>query len=135
MKIVASADWRDSLPFETPVLVADLAPGDDARCVGCGADSEPLPRRELWAVKHQHPKHHGGFVRFYCAQHKPAPAPRPVAASVSTAPGRAPRRTAAERPAPVRRPTAPQDRVRAMCPNCFVEVSATGACGICGTQI
>ncbi|MEU1971159.1 glucose-6-phosphate dehydrogenase [Microbacterium sp. NPDC019599] len=139
MKIVESADWRDSLPFESPVLVADIAPGDDARCVGCGADSAPRPRTELWAVKHRHPKNHGGFVRFYCAQHKPAPAARPASVpAVSTSPGRAAtaRRSApsAERRAPARRP-APEDRVRAMCPNCFVEVSATGVCGICGTEV
>ena len=139
MKIVESADWRDSLPFESPVLVADIAPGDDARCVGCGADSAPRPRTELWAVKHRHPKNHGGFVRFYCAQHKPAPAARPASVPLaSTSPGRAAtarRAPAAPRPAPVRRPTAPSDRVRAMCPNCFIEVSAKSVCGHCGAEV
>jgi hypothetical protein len=24
------------------------------------------------------------------------------------------------------------DKMRAMCPNCFIEVSATGECGVCG---
>ncbi|MFS0732593.1 glucose-6-phosphate dehydrogenase [Microbacterium sp. 1P10UB] len=130
MKIADSADWRGSLPFDSPVLVADLAPGDAARCAACGADAEPLPRTELWAVKHRHPKNHSGFVRFYCAEHTPrVPAPAPLAA----APVRARRAPAAER-AP-RRPAVTDAAPRAMCPNCFVEVSATGECGMCGLQV
>src|SRR6185437_6210009 len=62
----------------TPVLVADILPGDPARCSGCGFGSDPWPRTQLWAVKGHHPNHHDGDVRFYCAEHVPvyeAPAP------------------------------------------------------------
>jgi len=130
MKIVASADWRNTLPFDTPVNVAELAPGEPARCAGCGSDADVLPRTELWAVKHRHPKNHAGYVRFYCAAHTPR-----VAAPVVTAPAvaRARRAPAAER-VPVRR-VSPDAVPRAMCPECFVEVSATGECGMCGLQV
>ncbi|WP_237739457.1 hypothetical protein [Microbacterium yannicii] len=55
---------------------------------------------------------------------------RPV---VATPVGRAASRPAS-RPAAERRPAKPTvpERLRAMCPNCFVEVSATGECGMCG---
>ncbi|MBM3716179.1 MULTISPECIES: glucose-6-phosphate dehydrogenase [Microbacterium] len=135
MKIVSSQDWRDALGFDVPVLVADVVPGEPTRCVACGADSELRPRTELWAVKHRHPKHHGGFVRFYCADHKPAVAPPPAPAPVplKAARSRAPRaesRTTTPKPTPITdRPT------RAMCPDCFVEVSAGGDCGMCGAQV
>ncbi|WP_438352540.1 glucose-6-phosphate dehydrogenase [Microbacterium sp. CJ88] len=127
MKIVTAADWRNSLPFDTPFLVADLAPGEPARCAACGTDAEPLPRTELWAVKYRHPKNHAGFVRFSCAAHTPR-TPPPAAA----APAR-PRRAAAEKP--IRRPATTDAAPRAMCPDCFVEVSAKGLCGICGRQL
>jgi hypothetical protein len=131
MRIVQSSDWRDAIPFDTPTPAAEVAPGEDTRCFLCGAASDLLPRTELWAVKHRHPTHHGGYVRFYCAAHRPAPAPVPA----SAAPARPARRTAApRREQPPRRP-APSDVVRAMCPNCFVEVSATGECGMCGQQV
>ena len=72
---------------------------------------------------------HGGFVRFYCIEHKPAPV---VAAAVAPGRAAAARRSApAEKRPPVRRATH-DDRIRAMCPNCFIEVSATGECGVCG---
>lgn len=134
MKIVSSSDWRDAIAFDVPVVVADVVPGEPTRCVGCGADGELFDRTELWAVKHRHPKHHGGFVRFYCDAHKPAPAPAPAAPVVAkktraSAP-RAERRTTSPKPTPVTdRPT------RAMCPDCFVEVSAGGDCGMCGAQV
>ncbi|MBD3941305.1 glucose-6-phosphate dehydrogenase [Microbacterium sp. NEAU-LLC] len=129
MKIVASADWRDAVPFENPVLVADVVPGEPTRCFSCGPDSELLPRTELWAYKHRHPKNHDGYVRFYCAFHVPQAAPKPqVAAPAPTSRAKSPR-PAAERRVP--KPVVPE-RVRAMCPNCFVEVSATGECGMCG---
>ena len=128
MKIVASADWRDSVPFENPVLLADVVPGEPTRCFSCGPESELLPRTELWAYKHRHPKNHDGYVRFYCAYHVPAAAivPQPAAAPV--------RAKSSSRPAAERRVAKPvvPERVREMCPNCFVEVSATGECGMCG---
>lgn len=130
MRIVASSDWRDGLPFEVPVLVAEISPGEDTRCFVCGADSTPLPRTELWAVKHRHPKNHSGYVRFYCAAHRPAP-PR-------LTPVVDPRRSASargEHRAAPRRSTPAVERPAALCPNCFVEVPATGVCGICGTTI
>ena len=134
MKIVSSSDWRDAIAFDVPVRVADVVPGEPTRCVGCGPDGALFDRTELWAVKHRHPKHHGGFVRFYCADHKPEPAPTAPASveprkARASAP-RAERRTATPKPTPV------TDRpMRAMCPDCFVEVSAGGVCGMCGAQV
>ena len=131
MKIVSSSDWRDAIAFDVPGVVADVVPGEPTRCVGCGADGELFDRTQLWAVKHRHPKHHGGFVRFYCAEHKPAPAPAaPIELKKRASAPRAERRTASPKPVPVTdRPT------RAMCPDCFVEVSAGGDCGMCGAQV
>jgi hypothetical protein len=133
VRIVTSSDWRDGLPFEVPVLAADAAPGEATRCFVCGPASDLLGRDELWAVKHRHPKQHAGYVRFYCAAHRPEPVRvvEPVVTTVKTPRRRtpaAPRETAPRRPAP-------SDVVRAMCPNCFVEVSATGECGMCGTVV
>ena len=138
MKIVASSDWRDGLPFDKPVRVADVAEGEPARCFSCGADSAPQDRTELWAVKHRHPKNHSGYVRFYCSAHVPA---SPAATAPTTTPARrgaAPR--AQRRPTPERRPaprrvSAAEPIVRAKCPDCFIEVSATGECGMCGQRV
>ncbi|WP_396655534.1 glucose-6-phosphate dehydrogenase [Microbacterium sp.] len=123
MRVVAASDWRDGIAFETPYILAEVLPGDPARCAGCGPDAQPLPRTELWAYKHRHPKNHDGFVRFYCAAHVPA-AKRPSAAPAAK-PVRhsAPRRAAVPEKAPV------------LCPECFVEVPATGVCGICGATV
>ncbi len=135
MKIVSSQDWRDAIRFDVPVLVADVVPGDPTRCVACGPESAALPRTELWAVKHRHPKHHGGFVRFYCAAHKPAAAPPPPAPVVAAKPARS-RAPRAESRSASPKVTSVTDRpVRAMCPDCFVEVSAGGDCGMCGAQV
>ncbi len=123
MKVAKTADWRDAVPFGVPVLVADLVPGEPTRCSVCGADSEPRGRDELWAVKHQHPHHHDGYVRFYCSEHVPRIAPAPVAAPAAV------RR---ERTPAARRPVQSFEKVRAMCPDCFIEVSAKGVCGNCG---
>ena len=124
MRVVAASDWRDGIAFETPYILAEVLPGDPARCAGCGAAAEPLPRTELWAYKHRHPKNHDGYVRFYCAAHVPAAA-RPPAAAANRPARRAatPRRT----PTPEKPP--------ALCPECFVEVPSSGVCGICGTKV
>jgi hypothetical protein len=127
MKVATTSDWRDGMPFETPVVVADVVPGDPTRCSVCGSDSQLRDRSELWAVKHRHPHHHSGFVRFYCSVHVPRAQPAAVRAQQPAA--RAERRS----PAP-RRPAA-ADTVRAMCPDCFIEVSASGVCGNCGQQV
>lgn len=128
MKVVASSDWRDDLAFETPTIVAEVSPGEDARCSVCGGDSDPVPRTELWAVKHRHPKQHGGYVRFYCQTHLPVtPQSAPAAAGVSRRPS-----ASGERRAAPHRSTSIEDRPRAVCPNCWVEVPSTGVCGICG---
>lgn len=135
MKIVSSQDWRDAIRFDAPVLVADVVPGEATRCVACGADGPLYERTELWAVKHRHPKHHDGFVRFYCEAHTPAAAPPPPAPVVAT------KRPRAAAPRAERRPSGPKvipltDRpTRAMCPDCFVEVSIGGDCGMCGAQV
>jgi hypothetical protein len=110
------------------VLLADVLPGEDARCATCGADSEPRPRTELWAVKHRHPKHHNGFVRFYCREHTPAVVRRDPPERVQ------PKRERASRAAAPRRPVV-AEVPKAVCPNCFVEVPASGVCGMCGTQV
>lgn len=134
MKIVSSQDWRDAIRFDAPVLVADVVPGDATRCVACGADGRLYERTELWAVKHRHPKHHDGFVRFYCEEHTPAAAPPPPApVELKRTRAAAPR---AERRTPSSKPTPITDRpVRTMCPDCFVEVSVGGDCGMCGAQV
>ncbi|BDV31041.1 glucose-6-phosphate dehydrogenase [Microbacterium terricola] len=136
MKIVAGSDWRDAIPFESPMLVAEVVPGDPTRCFTCGPDSELRPRTELWVVKHKHPKNHAGFVRFYCAEHRPAfQRPAPV---VETRPGRAAPRAARQpstRQPAVRRPTPSDERPKALCPDCYVEVPATGICGMCGNTV
>ncbi len=132
MKVVASSDWRDALPFETPMLVAEVAPGDPTRCATCGSLSEPLPRDQLWAVKHRHPNNHAGFVRFYCADHTPEPA-RPRTVAPAPAARKAPPRE--RRSTPASRAEAAADRPRAVCPDCFIEVSATGRCGMCGNPV
>lgn len=136
MKIVSSQDWRDAIRFDVPVLVADVVPGEATRCVACGTDGPLYERTELWAVKHRHPKHHGGFVRFYCDAHKPAAAPPPPVAPIATARARAAAAPRAERRSATPKPTPITDRpTRAMCPDCFVEVSAGGDCGMCGAQV
>lgn len=129
MKVTATSDWRETIAFETPMIVAAVVPGDPARCSVCGGTSEPLPRTELWVVKHRHPNHHAGYVRFYCQSHLPAieRPPAPVETRRSAA--------RAERTAAVRRTPSVDAKPRAMCPDCFVEISATGMCGMCGTQV
>lgn len=135
MRVATGSDWRDGLPFDKAVIVADVVPGEPTRCVVCGMDSQPRPRTELWAIKHRHPKNHDGFVRFYCQDHLPK-IERPAVVTAE------PRRHTS--PSRTRTPSAPRestarptnfDITRAMCPNCFVEVSATGVCGICGEQV
>lgn len=136
MKIRTSSDWRDALPFELPVPAAEAAPGDPARCAGCGADAAPLPRTELWVVKHRHPNNHAGFVRLYCAEHRPKPAPAPV---VEAAPARRAPTARAAAPREPRAPRAPKavvpERPAVLCPDCFVQVPATGVCGMCGQRV
>lgn len=140
MKITRSSDWRDALPFEVPVPAAEAVPGEATRCVGCGPSAEPLERTDLWVVKHRHPNNHAGFVRYYCGEHRPktAPPPAPSAARPDkprgTAP-KAPKAPKAERTTLPKRPAPSLDVVRAMCPDCFVEVSAAGVCGMCGRQV
>ncbi|MFT4050801.1 MAG: glucose-6-phosphate dehydrogenase [Microbacterium sp.] len=129
MQIRNSSDWRDALPFELPVAAAEALPGDPTRCAACGPGSEPWPREGLWVVKHRHPNNPAGFVRYYCADHKPVPQLAPRAA----APERA-RRASASAPRKPAAPTIPE-RVAALCPDCFVEVPATGVCGMCGARV
>lgn len=135
MKIRAADDWRGTLPFETPIIAAEVVPGDPARCSGCPVGAAPHPRTELWAVKHRHPKNHDGDVRFYCAEHVPVfekPQPAVVAPVAKRARAKAAPRVTGERAE--RRPPV-VERPRAVCPNCFVEVPPTGVCGICGEAV
>ncbi|MDN3495329.1 hypothetical protein QL996_05270 [Planococcus sp. APC 4015] len=136
MKVVATADWRQSIPFDTPVVVSELVPGEATRCVTCGVESELRERDQLWAFKHQHPNHHDGFVRFYCREHVPVVEKREPVPTVRAA--RAAARAAtpsAVRTSPVRRVSNEDRPPRAMCPDCYVEVSAKGVCGMCGNTI
>lgn len=135
MRVATGSDWRDGLPFDTPVLVSEVVPGEPTRCAVCGVDSPPRPRTELWAVKHRHPKHHDGYVRFYCVDHVPrVQRPAPAADVRRDRPQRSRERAPAAPRTASARPTS-FDVTRAMCPNCFVEVSATGVCGICGESV
>jgi hypothetical protein len=129
MKVTATSDWRETIPFETPMIVAAVVPGDPARCSVCGGGSELLPRTELRVVKHRHPNHHAGYVRFYCQAHLPV-----IERAAPTVDSRRPA-ARSPRPPAVRRPASPDAKPRSMCPDCFVEVSATGMCGMCGSQV
>lgn len=126
MKVAATSDWRDALGFDVPVLVADLLPGEPARCSLCGGESGLVPRTELWAVKHRHPKHHSGHVRFYCREHVP------VLARPEPPPAPGPRRPAAREARPPARRAPAIEKQRPICPDCFVEIPPTGVCGVCG---
>jgi len=138
MKITRTADWRTGVPFDAPVVVSDVLPGDPARCTGCGIESDPLPRTQLWALKHRHPNDPAGIVRFYCSAHLPA-VERPTAdpgygssrGSARTS-GRAPRAT--PRATTPRTPKAPE-KPDVVCPDCFVVVPASGVCGMCGQPV
>ena len=129
MQIRNSSDWRDALPFELPVAAAEAVPGDATRCAGRGVDSEPWPREALWVVKHRHPTNPAGFVRYYCADHKPTPKLAPPV----SAPERA-RRAPVSTPRKAAAPTIPE-RAVVLCPDCFVQVPPTGVCGMCGQQV
>lgn len=136
MKITNSSDWRDALPYETPLRASEAVPGDATRCATCGPNSDLREREDLWVVKHRHPNNPAGFVRLYCLAHRPAVAarPEPVGAAPRARRAAAPR---VPRPSERSRPTAPSvpERVAAMCPDCFVEVPATGVCGMCGQRV
>ncbi|HWI31518.1 MAG TPA: glucose-6-phosphate dehydrogenase [Microbacterium sp.] len=127
MKITSSSDWRNGVAFDTPMIVADLVPGEPTRCSGCGVASEPRPRTELWAIKHRHRNDPAGYVKFYCRTHLPVV--QPAAAPSASRPAVRERRPAS------RRPALATETTRAMCPDCFIEVSATGVCGMCGTRV
>ncbi len=132
MKITRTSDWRDALPFETPMIADAVMPGDPARCVTCGVGAEPLPRTALWAVKHRHPHDPAGSVRLYCAAHTPRV---PTAADTANTGGAArarPSRSA--RPAASRTPK-PAEKPALVCPDCFMEVPPTGICGMCGQRV
>lgn len=134
MRVASSADYRGDIPFETAMLVADVVPGEPTRCFTCGTESELRERTELWAFKHRHPRHHDGFVRFYCEEHTPVVERRPEPVAVPTRKASSPRASGDRVPA-VRKHTSADPLVRPLCPNCFVEVSATGDCGMCGTHV
>lgn len=133
MQIRNSSDWRDALPFETPLAAAEAVPGDPARCAGCKADVEAYSRDELWVVKHRHPNNPAGFVKFYCAEHRPEP-PQRAAEPVTVKSVRARGAAAAPRERRVSAPVIPE-RVAALCPDCWVEVPPTGVCGMCGQKV
>ncbi len=130
MRVAGTSDWRDAIPFDTPMIVADLVPGEPAHCSICGVGSAPRPRTELWALKQRHPHHHDGYVRFYCSEHLPA--------IKKTVPATDPRRgrgaPRGER-APAARRIPAAEKPRALCPNCFIEVPSSGVCGVCGEKV
>lgn len=124
MKITRSSDWRDGLPFDTPMIAASVVPGEPTRCAACGPSSDLIDRASLWAVKHKHPNNPAGFVRFYCAVHVPKTQPKPASS---------PAKPQSRRSAP-RAPQRPETPA-ALCPTCFVEVPASGVCGMCGESV
>ncbi|WP_029144706.1 hypothetical protein [Microbacterium luticocti] len=132
MRITRTSDWREAIPFETPMIADAVMPGEAARCTTCGVGSTPLPRTELWAVKHRHPHDPAGTVRLYCAVHVPKTAQKPE--PVASGPARKGARTSASRTPRTPKPTVPE-RVAAVCPDCFVEVPPTGVCGMCGRRV
>ncbi|GAA3911604.1 glucose-6-phosphate dehydrogenase [Microbacterium invictum] len=128
MQIRTSSDWRDALPFDTPVRADEAMPGEPARCAACPVDEPARDRADLWAVKLRHPNNPAGFVRLYCGIHRPLPrrmTPEPE--------GRARR----QRSAAPRKPAAPSipERPAVLCPDCFIEVPPSGLCGMCGQQV
>lgn len=132
MKIRNSSDWRDAIPFDTPLHASEAVPGDPTRCATCGPTSEVREREDLWVVKHRHPNNPAGFVRLYCLAHRPVVAARPEpAASKAPRERRTPRAASSTR---VAAPTVPE-RPAVFCPDCFVEVPATGVCGMCGQRV
>ncbi|WP_417561685.1 glucose-6-phosphate dehydrogenase [Microbacterium sp.] len=138
MKITRTSDWREALPFETPIIADTVMPGEPARCVTCGVGSDPLPRTELWAVKHRHPHDPAGSVRLYCAAHTPrVPEPAPVASPSRTKGATRPAGRARPPRPSERAPRAPQreDKPALVCPNCFMEVPSSGICGVCGEKV
>lgn len=134
MKITRSSDWRDAIPFEVPVLASEAQPGEPTRCAICGTTSEPRERYELWAVKHQHPNNHSGFVRFYCLEHRPEP-PRRVDPAQEIATRAKASRAPSARRSPTTRAQPVDERPPVLCPDCFVEVPATRICGMCGQKV
>lgn len=134
MKITASSDWRDRLSYDIPLPLVDVMPGEPARCFACGPGSEPRERADMWAVKHRHPNNHSGVVRFYCLEHRPEPPRAAEAIAPPVRPAARGGRTATATPRTPRAAAAPE-RVAAVCPTCFVEVPASGLCGMCGERI
>ncbi len=140
MRIRSGADWRDSVPFEKPVNLAEAAPGEPSRCFVCGPSSEAVERSELLAYKHRHPGNHDGYVRFYCPEHVPAVA-TPLVPMAAPTKGKAARRprvpgSPAREAAPrTPKPTPSAERPRPVCPECFMEVPPAGVCGNCGTTL
>ncbi|MDQ1131316.1 glucose-6-phosphate dehydrogenase [Microbacterium sp. SORGH_AS_0888] len=138
MRVNSGSDWRDTLAFEVPVVLAELVPGEPARCVACGPTADAVAREQLLAYKHRHPRDHGGYVRFYCAEHVPAAvvaAPAVTAPAARAAHGRAGSRAAEPRAERAPRRPAVVERPRAVCPTCFMEVPPTGVCGSCGEPV
>ncbi|WP_308491748.1 glucose-6-phosphate dehydrogenase [Microbacterium terrisoli] len=143
MKITKTADWREALPFEAPIIAETVMPGEPARCVTCGIASDPLPRTALWAVKHRHPHDPAGSVRLYCADHAPrvaAPTPlaspsRTVGATRPAGTARPPRAKAAARAPRTAATPKPIEKPEAVCPDCFMVVPPSGICGVCGKQV
>ena len=131
MRVAGTSDWRDAIPFDTPIVVEDVVPGEPAHCSVCGNGSAPRPRTELWALKQRHPHHHDGYVRFFCADHLPET--RPPARVAAPRSARAVPK--GERVPAVRRSPAVDERPRALCPNCFIEVPSSGLCGVCGEKV
>ncbi|QAY60427.1 glucose-6-phosphate dehydrogenase [Microbacterium protaetiae] len=145
MKITRTSDWRDALAFETPMIADTVMPGEPARCVTCGVETEPLPRTQLWAVKHRHPHDPAGSVRLYCAAHAPkAAAPVASAAAAASATQSAHDRGTASAPRTPRAaaPRAhraavpkPVEKPDVVCPDCYMVVAPSGICGVCGQKV
>lgn len=151
----------DQIQLERPYPFAEVDMREEALCTDCGVESYPWPARELMTIAHRHPKRPEGHWRIYCPEHfaeRPEPgedgyipelAPKaPKAPKRRTAAPRASARSAdgaadaaSPRAARAAAPKAParrgveDEKPMPVCPNCFVSVSLTGVCSICGEAI
>lgn len=107
-----SEDWLDGVLSEI-----------DVRCVEAGKP------KLVALVDFPGTARHDSEARIACYEAYGARKPREKAASTRSA-GRT-RRESEPKKAPSRRTVKPEERVRPMCPSCFVELPATGICDNC----
>lgn len=141
--------------FNQPYPFSAVSDQPDAACVDC-SDEFKYPSSELTAIKVHRPRRPEGHWLIFCAEHlaeyqatdhpedqesavttpkarsKTARAPKTSAGTAATGTSASTKKAAA--PAEPRLATK-VEREAAMCPDCFVEASLTGACPMCGEPI